>query len=161
MLISKIQVVFFDEEILIFNPTLLSKAYTLHAKQVTFKVYILVFWTLNYVISSQDGTVREDVIARCCTHKSECVISLSVIVVGSFYYYDGIEMAVIIWCWTSGQMAFTLTRGLGTRLAFAWQCMSVYNPPYFHSYCCICIYFSTPINVGTVIVSFIRISGAS
>ena len=53
-------------------------------------------------------------------------------------------MAVIIWCRTSGQMAF------------AQQCMSANKPPYFYSYCCICMYFSTPINVGTVIVSFIN-----
>ena len=25
-------------------------------------------------------------------------------------------------------------------MVFAWQCTSVYNPPYFHLYCCICIY---------------------
>ena len=34
--------------------------------------------------------------------------------------------------------------------------MSVNKPPYIYSYCCICMYFSTPINDGTVIVSFIN-----
>ena len=123
-----------------------SRAFTLCAKHVTFKVHgntlntqlcnIFTEWHSTRICDCTVSYTQEQVcyftVGDCCR-----VFLLHTM-------YEGVETAVIIWCWTSGQMAF------------AWQYMSVYNPPYFHSYCCICMYISIPINVGTVIVSFIN-----
>ena len=127
--------------------------YTLVANHVRFKVHesiflILVLWTLSCVISLQDSTVQ-DVIARCRTHKSKCVISLYVIVVGSFYVWG---------CRDSCHNLVLDIRLDGLCLANAW----VFNLPYFHSYCFIHMYFSTPINFKTVsFYKWLRISRAS
>ena len=52
-----------------------SRAYTLRAKHVIFKVRGSILITYLYVISSQDGTVQEYDYTVSYTHKSKCVLS--------------------------------------------------------------------------------------
>ena len=116
------------------------RAFTLCAKHVTFKVHgsiflVLVLWTHNYVISIQEYVIAQVV------HTTASVLSGDCCKVFLLYrMYEGVETAVIIWC--GHQARWPL-------LGNAW--VSVFSLD-----CCICIYISIPINVGTVIVSFIN-----
>ena len=121
-------------------------AFTLHAKHVTVKVHgstflRLILWTHSYVISSQDDTVQEYVITWCRTHKNKCVLShCRWLLYRVFLYAYDIETAVKISCRTSNLLSNA--------------CVLIIHHIFTHiaAY----VYFSTPINVGTVIVSFIN-----
>ena len=75
---------------------------TFCAKHMTFKVHgqTLIRHLPRMV------RIKKDVIARCLTHKSKCVIYLTVgdqcRVFLLHRMYERVDTAVVIWCWTSG-----------------------------------------------------------
>ena len=94
-----------------------SRTYTLHMHKAcdirsARKYSLYQYFEHLAVISSQDSSYS----TRCdCTvsytHKSKCVITVGDccrVFLLHMMYAEGVETVVIIWCWTSGQMAFCL-----------------------------------------------------
>ena len=74
------------------------------AKHMTFQVHGSTFRTLiRYLLRMV--RFKKDVIARYLTHKSKCVIYLTVRdrcgVFPLHRMYERVDTAVVIWCWTS------------------------------------------------------------
>ena len=81
------------------------REHTFRAKHVKFKVDGSIFQTLTQHFPRM-VQFNKDVIARCLTHKSKCVIYLTLgdkcRVFPLHRMYERVDTAVVIWCWTSG-----------------------------------------------------------